>query len=480
MTYYYPQAALSLRIRFEDFGASDPLTGKTLEFNCIPKDVTVSINGYSKADTFSCTLDYKNFPFDPRTIRSLGVSIFLEDILAQTEERSGAPKQIKPVHNLKLNQSNAIFLGFADEDTIRFDEENREISFEGRDFTSLLIDTPWDSNQTLQKNTFFENMIQNILVRLPSTKDIKVDLRNIDDIPPLAKFEPDYNPLAGEKNRKKNESYWDVIQDLARLAGVIIFMELDKLIITKPQAMYDKKKVKHFVWGKNLTNLEFKRNLGRTKDFNVSVRSLLIEDKRPEQVVLPRDGTYAWSLKTGIPLKDVETITYDTHGKEQKRVAPAVAIRLSNIQDRDHLISVGEGIFEEYSRQQLKGTLETADMFVKMGKVEEGPLRQLSIARLTDFDVTKIRQATAIQIGIEDEELKMLRKLGNKEQKVNYLVTRGYKKKVAEALASALDRFSMTFYTNAIEYRLSANEGFSCNIEFINWIELPEKLASFG
>lgn len=480
MTYYYPQAALSLRILFEDFGATDPLSGDTLEFNCIPKDVTVSINDYTKADTFSCTLDYKNFPFDPRTIRSLGVSIFLEDILAQVQERSGAPKQIQPIHNLKLNRSNAVFLGFADEDTIRFDEENREVSFEGRDFTSLLIDTPWDSKQTLQKNTFFENMIQNILVRLPSTKDIKVDLRGIDDIPPLARLEPDYNPLSGEKNRKKNETYWDVIQDLARIAGLIIFMELDKLIITKPNALYDKSEVKHFVWGKNLTNLEFKRKLGRTKDFNVGVRSLAVENKEVVEAIIPREGTYAWSISTGIPLKDVKTVTYDTHGKKQEKVAPAIMFRVPNIRNKAHLVSVGENIFEELSRQQIEGSLETGDMVVKTGERQEGPFASSFMSFMSDFDITKIRIATPIELRIEDEELRMLQRTKGMNNKIAYLMGRGYKFKVASAIASAMDRFSTTFYTKAIEYRLSANEGFSCNINFINWIELPAKLASIG
>jgi len=154
--------------------------------------------------------------------------------------------------------------------------------------------------------------------------------------------------------------------------------------------------------------------------------------------------------------------------------------RLPDIKNRAHLVSVGESIFEELARQQIEGSLETGDMVVPSGELPDtGGFNFPSLNFLSDFDITKIRVATPIEIGIDDQDVRMLKKTKGMADKTAYLVSRGYNPRVAGAIASAMGKFSTTFYTKAIEYRLSATEGFTCAIDFINWIELPESLISF-
>ena len=81
MSFYYPQAAIILRVLWEDFNLeNDKELKKVYTIPILARSMSVKINDYTKADTFTAEIDYKNFPFDPRTIRSLGVSIFVQNM----------------------------------------------------------------------------------------------------------------------------------------------------------------------------------------------------------------------------------------------------------------------------------------------------------------------------------------------------------------------------------------------------------------
>lgn len=473
MTMYYPQAAMSLRILFENFGKLDPLSNQEYSLNVTPRSVTVSINDYTKADTFSCEIDYKNFPFDPRTIRACGVTVFIEDMRAQTDQ-FGRPKIIQPVAPDYFGKTNAIFIGFADENNIEFDEAKRTVRLSGRDFTALYIDTPYDIVEPLSLATPLENVFAFLSARLKATRDMKVLNKAGDTLPSLGQFAPDFNALSAQRNKSRNESYWDVIQDLARRAGLIVYVELDKLIINKPNALYDRKELKQFVWGKNLNRLAFSRKLGRVKNFNIEVRSMNIEKKEVLKVKIPEEASLPWVTKTGIPRKRVQVDNLLPNGTVDKKDANFIVFRLPDIASKTHLTSVAENIFEELGRQQIEGSLETRDMCVREGNVSAG-IRTPGV----EFDVTKIRNATPIDIRIQQDDIEAIAREKDRGAKVKYLIDRCYDPSVAYAFADSLGKFDTPFYTKAVEFTLSQDQGFKMRLEFINFIELPQSLVRF-
>ncbi len=140
MTVYYPQAVVTLRITWENFGDENNFfLSQVYTLQAVPKRVTVSINDYMKADTVTLDMDYKNFPFDPRCIRACGITVHIQDMKKAFDEQG--PVQIKPVEET-FASTNAVFVGFADTDAITFSDSERSVKFEGRDYTGLLIDTP--------------------------------------------------------------------------------------------------------------------------------------------------------------------------------------------------------------------------------------------------------------------------------------------------------------------------------------------------
>jgi hypothetical protein len=454
MSFFFPKAALSLRAVFEDFtGKSDASKAPDYTFVVRPKKLSVSINDYTQADTFSAEIDYKQFPFDPRCLRALEVTIHMEN----------SREDITP------KQANTLFVGFADEESIEFDDTTRTVKFEGRDFTALLLDAPYPAGN-LSFATPVETLIGQLVKNLKATQRLTVENRTGETLPTLSQFAPDFDPMGGGgKNAKKDENYWEVIQDIVSRAGLIAYIELDRLVITRPRALYNSDKAIQFIYGKNLKRLEFKRKLGRQKGFNIRVRSLPTGEKKPIDVKIPEEATDAWCTSIGLIKKRV-TIPKFAHDKTKtEEDAPFLTFPIPNIKSKEHLTKVGEGIYEEVSRQQLEGTFETHDM---------NQIQTDSNDNQKSYDFLKIRNATPVAIDVDNSDMQKMRRISTYDDRVSYLVDQGYPKNVASAIATAYGKTDMTFYTSSVEFSYDNANGMSIKLNFINYISPSNRTFS--
>ena len=474
-SFYNPKTALTLRLVFEDYKqGSDARLAKVYKVQCRPKRVEVNINDYTQADTFSCELDYKNFPFDPRALRALGVTVHMED----------TNDEIIP------SESNAIFQGFADEDTIELDENSRIVKFEGRDFTSLLIDAPYPKQSTIALSTPLDDIISQIISSLPAVQNIRVENRTGEKLPTLGQFAPDFSAMGGQKNVKRDDTYWDVIQDLVSRAALIAYIELDTLVITKPRVLYNSNKAIQFIYGKNLKKLHFKRKLGRQKNFNIRVLSLDLEGKSVVEALIPEQASEEWSKSIGIPRTRIKIPRAEvkSYGKdnvkkgvttavssgsprsaakgEEDQDAPFLTFRLPNIKNKAHLINVGEGIFEEVGRQQIEGSMATREMLMVQDDSKK-------------FDLLKLRTGSPVAIEIAQQDMEAIRRAAAMSDRVNYLRSAGYTDEASSGIVSAMalstGKMPMVFYTKAVRYQLD-EQGFELNLDFVNFIEIGNRL----
>ena len=469
---FYPQCSMILLVRWEDFGDKQTESLKSVySLPILARRVTVSINDYTQADTFDAEIDYKNFPFDPRTIRSCGVKIFMQDI-GQLYKYTNEIEKIAP------DTKNAVFIGFADEESISFDDTKRTVRLEGRDFTSLFIDRKYIKG-TLPQEQRVDVVLQSILDELPENRDasskivldnrVKDESGNLIELPVLSAFEGEKDKLSGKRNVGREKTYWDVIQELASHAGLLCYIELDKLVLTKPRNLYDKKQITHFVYGKNLSNLEFKRKLGRRKGFNIIVRSFSEKNKEVITAKIPLEATEEWSKATGISNTEnkVQEVKPDGTAIPEAEAKPAqyISFLLKNISDKDHLIEVGQEVYEEIGRQQIDGSFETQDM------VTAG-------ANKTIFDILKLRNGTPVSIEIDQGDLKGISSLTSKAERVRFLKNRGYDASIADVFADTLGKMATPFYTKAVTFTMDGTTGFKCKVDFINFIETTNKAFS--
>jgi len=469
MGIYYPQGAVTLRVILEDFGfSSKAKLQKVHTFTAVAKKITVNLNSYREADTFNCTLDFKNFPFDPRAIRACGVTIHVED-------RKQMFKTSNALNLLEPKRESIIFIGFADTDKISMSDEERTVNLEGRDFTSLLLDRPY-LGKPIQLTKPLDQVIGELLGELEEAKELSVVNETGEDLPVLAKFGENLSAKkSGAKNGRPNRTYWDHIQKLINQAGLIAYISLDKLVITKPRSLYSDDKPKIFVYGENVKDLEFERKLGRQKGINVRVLSLNFGTKEVIEARIPKEATQEWAKDIGIPLKEVTIPQVDTNGKRvpegQEKPAPYITFRVRNITNKDELIKVGEKIYEEVGRQQIEGSLTTKEM-------------QICDKNNNFFNATQMRIGTPIELDINQGDLKGLpdlQKGGNKNTKKaaikKFLIRQCYDDRVADAFSEALVNFDTPFFTQEVEFSLDQETGWQMRINFVNFINLPRSLA---
>ena len=462
MAIFYPQAAMTLRILWEDFGLKDnERLNKLYKFNVLAKNVRVNINDYTKADTFDATIDYKNFPFDPRTIRALGVTIHIED-------RGRIFQTNNQLDLLKPSVANTVFQGFADTERISLDESDRTVRIEGRDFTALLIDRQYFGGPIAHTKPI-DKILEELLAQLPEATAIKLDNRTGEVLPTLSELYGGKQPEQEKKNQKRKQSYWDTIQKIIAASGLIAYIELDKLVITKPRNLYNRRGTeKLFIYGKNVTNLEFKRKLGRQKGFNVRIMSANLEAKTLIDVKIPEDATEDFVGRMGISKERIKIATIKSDGTratdEESKPAPFFTFRIADLQNKDQAVKMGEEIFEEISRQELEGSLTTKEMVL------------CETDGLTEFDATKFRNGTPIVIEISQGDMADLDMSASKANIKKFLIKRCYDPAVADAMSETLKKINTPFYTRSVTMTVDQDEGFSLEIDFINFIDLEQRV----
>lgn len=460
MSLYYPQAAVILRVTWEDFGTNSEVLKRTSDIRVSAKNLTVERNDYSEADTVKVDIDYNAFPFDPRCVRACGISVFMQNrkkIFNTDNSLALIEPNDLPIEN---SEANKIFVGFADESQIRLDDDSRTVTLEGRDYTALFIDQKRVNTDPIPLSKPLNEIIQDLINEQEATKTIAVVNRTGEAVlPTLAKLAPDFNPATAVKNSARKETYWEIMVDILGRVGLIGFIELDKFVITKPQNIYEKKEIKQFIYGRNLKELNYSRKLGRAKDFNVKVISFNALEKKVEQALIPEEATSP-SIKG--PRVTIPQLDKDGKKIEPPKDADFVTFTVKDVTSKEQLVKIGESIFEEMSRQQIEGSLTTYEM--------EIPQEQDSGTKPINF--SQIRNGTAIRIYLSQDELTSVSSTSTDAQKKAFLLKRGYPENVASAFAQSLNRINTAFYTKSVTFELNQESGFSMKLDFINFIDL--------
>ena len=462
MSYYFPQAAIKLRILPEDFRlVSDATLQTPFEVFVIAKDLTVDIGDHKTSDSFTAELEYKSFPFDPRSIRSCGVVIYMQD-MGSIRKPDGSLNTLIP------SPDNAVFAGYVDKDTVTFNDASRSVKFAGRDFSSLLIDQKYKENAPISQSEPLDVTITRFLQVFPATREIKVVNRTgKDTLPTLAEFYKGFdNLLAGARNVGTHESYWDIIQDMVHKAGLISYFDLDQLIITTPRNLYDSSRDLKIIYGKNVKEMSWERKLGRFKGFNILVRSR--SGKEVVEAKIPVEAEQTWCDSFGIPKEEVKLAVLKPDGtidtNTAARQAPYIAFPIAGINNKEALIQIGQSVFEDYSRQQLEGKIETVEMLGHAGLTQDDP-------NWFVYDLTRLEVGQPLCIELAVDDITKISRIASEDERITYLRKQGYAQEVAVIFAKSMGKFSPRFFTKS--YSMSLGEdGFKLKIDFINIIEL--------
>ena len=471
---FYPRVFVSLNLVLYDYGTSSG-TRSVDTFYVVPKHASVNINSYIEADTASFSIRYEDLPIDPRLIKSGVAKIFMINA-----------KGRQAITNADIKADDVSFIGFIDDVVVGLSGSNREVSFDCRDYTSLFIDTIFDDGnrptaegkkrRKIPLNRPMKAILQDLIGRVPGAGSIEVDDRTDGAVENFNRLSGGkYSLLNGKEQTQgnfqyvsQNQTYWDVMVSLAEQASLIIYIELDKVVLTTAKNLYSTKGKFQgtipFFYGKNLKSIQLERNMARRKRFNLKLKSFNTKTGKVVEVNIPQHATEAWSRENKIPRKTNQIAQVDTQGVVKLNPAPGHTFKFKG-KTREQLIALGEKIFLEFDRQQLTGTFTTKDMSVLRGQEE--------------INILKIRNGSPLQIDFSSKDIEkaMIKDVDenivSKSNRISYLVSKGLNYNTArvlyEVMASATGRIKGLFYCNNVNLTFDS-EGFKLQVGFLNFI----------
>lgn len=431
MSQTYPRCTVLLDVLMEDYGTG---TGLSYAIEAIPRSVEITRNDHRTADTARIELDFRDFPFDPRTFQSCRVRILLGD--ARTA--AGA-----------LTLADARFIGFVDVPSTTRSEGGDTVSLECRDYTGVFLDQRWDGS-AVDVSLPLGDVIEGIVGVVPGASGLSVSYSIGANATLLAAIlgRPKFAPQAGD-------DVWTVIADICGRAGLIPVFELDLLLILTPAdfgvdrttfmaTSVIKPIAATFQYGRDIVRLGYRRKFKEARSVQVEVRAY-DETKR-----LTLFASYP-------PAPMVLKRTVSTSGAVKSTLAPILPWYVSGAYTPASLASLAQSIWTEAARQEIEIDLETREMWTIEG---------VAVPSLGNGSRLTVTVGTTIATLIEGESAGAA---------VARLITgdRALAADVAAAFVASLgvaDALTVRFYLQSATHSWSRENGYSCSMSAINFV----------
>lgn len=476
----------------QDQTRSDDLRTFVIE-GVIPISAQLHLNGVRQADTLSMACQYRDFPFDPRAIRSLAVKFFLGCVSADDADRgnSGEFRQNATVGGdaLPFNtvpdtyvdpfgrpRTNLRFEGFADEGSVVLDESQGVVSFEFTDNTSLLIDQDAPPRLTISAKQPIDRAIAGYLAAFPQMRGLSVEYRpkTEDSNKPVlgkvllatAKAKKDEGPTPGGSSKL---TVWDYITDVCGTIGHVVRIEGTIVIIQRARTLFGGQyrrpddpftgrevsgqgapplliSTRMYGYGINVKGVNIRRAWRKRETQNIEVRSYDTDRKKTLVVRFPEKGDRVKSIHPG----NAADLKFEV-------------VRVQGINDLKTLKIVAQNYYEAKNRNEMGITVETPNL----GSFGGDNL---------DPDALDLREGDPIRVEIVrqpgDSEANTIMDLGRgAAEQVEAL---GFPREIAQAYAAARGRlaFPTTFRMKTGLFDWQNDRSVVIKLECVNYVEV--------
>jgi len=415
---YYPRCRAVLEVLLVDApGRADDMHRIVVT----PRRVDIERNNFLEADTFSAEFDYRDFPLDPRAVRSCRVQIFLGD--------AGAPDR-----DLTLDRSTLRFIGFLDEPATALGEDGETARFEGRDTSSLLLDCVWQG-ESLNIGRPLGNVIRGILQSVPGAEKMPFDPgplhgKRLSEL--LGRTL--YTPQAGD-------DVWTVISTLVGHYGFVPVMDLDRLTVRTPADVAQNKVA--LVYGSNVLRMKVARRLNERKVVQVELRAFD-----------PMAGTTRTLLYPEKPPVVAKRVS--SEGKVTPEYAPRFPFFVEGAFTDEELRTVAKSVYDQGALADTEGSVTTREMFDLRG-----------------VDIAAVGNGDQVLVKLQKQDRTALGGLSDQEA-VNYL-TEGPEplpRDAAQAIVAGWRRsedLGSVFYVSKARHTWDREQGYEVEIEFANY-----------
>lgn len=342
-TYYYPRCVVRMSVLLDDHVPGIPTPVQLLknyaQITAIPRSVEVSRNSSRKADTATITLDYRDFPLDPRLIRDITVSIHLESV----------PDPNFPLVPTPLNLR---FYGRVDVPRVTLSSSGQTVKLECRDFTGIWLDKKWpgkDAATGLYTNpcppgTTLQTMVEAMRLRVtPGTAPAVF-------LDPTAAAINMHNIIGRDFFvSKEDDNAWDVLCALCDKVGLVPCWNLANLEIRSPTL--SSLTSAFMVYGQNVERLDFERDLRQNAGKQVVIKCW--------NEVLGQVIEATWPIPTS---PDYSLVARLSESETPTTIIDRVQYNVTGPYDPFTLQIMARRVWTEMRQNQLAGELETRDM----------------------------------------------------------------------------------------------------------------------
>ena len=487
----------------------------------IPKTASVDLSGYRQAGKFSCTFDFRDLPFDPRIIRAIGVEIHLgvveagafgQGMVRSNPDGSRSSVLITRDEAGRPLQSTMIMVGTVDEHKVSHDEKSSTITLEGRDLRGVLLDSPVDPAiwENIDPTQTIVEVVAAVVAKHPLGSTIHTETRSDDwdggivpsPVGALGALARTGKGASGKKatisppGDKNKQNYWDVITYLCTLVAAIPFFEGEILYIRPSRSLYDLERketndpskktpfkdaqprtvsgqtapltFRRMVYGDQVRSLSFTRKLGGVKARPVQVQGYDASQKGQEKLV-----SVIWPVPTpggvGTATKAKTTSVAPSGKAAQEDILRTPPIY--GITDKDALLEIARGVYEEVGRQELGGSCDTKALASFGGSNSDPDLLRLKPGDPVEFLVNQralgSRSPLVAQLinDVRVDEAEAIRQLTERIgdgqlARVAVLTSRGL-----------LIGLGNTFRTSSVSFSWDASSGVGISFEFQNYVE---------
>lgn len=461
---YWPRMAATVNVPTAGTAAdrkNQELGDDVYSFQIHPHRARLSYNNHNESDELELTFSYDECGLDPRFVRSAEVYFYAEDAYASGGFEPG-------IQNLR-------FVGITRDVERDWNESGGKlVQLHAQDYTCLFLEmknfppsgVP-DFSMTLAQawaricdHTGYWDLDSSparIQSSVASLRD-RIEFQGVDPSITLAKGVPERIARLGKPEVSHVQDAWAVWQIVVESLGLISFIRGDRCIVTTATDFYTADDPPRFVYGLNVTNLKETRRLGDVSAKNVCLRSYE-----------PLGGRIIESIYPPAEFAPKKKLLSATGTKRPPRVSHTQDYELFDVPGpltQEQLEEAAARVWEERTRQELKGTLKTSEMY--------------AFGTLGGYDLLDLQAGDQITVELDRGALDQVQKEEDKSQREQWLINLGYESQTARFIANNLDDISKLpseFLVHSVVIELEATGGsggcsFSIEIEYVNRIDI--------
>lgn len=416
-----------------------------------PKAIRIERNDHNHADTCSLVLDWTEAGVDARMLDDATVEVHI----ANADDHG----------NWIPSDATVRFLGVVREvNTSRPNEEAAEVSLECLDYTSFFLEAkPFGSSGIPALTQRLGEAWQRVVSQTPGAgifADPKcIIFQGVDPDVVIGKGVSERFRQLANVQTKPDTDAWAVWQQCVGMLGLISYIEKDRCIITKITNYYTdpKGQAPKLIWGRNIESWHENR-VARLNERGIGITSYDPHELRVVEAFYPPIGDPRLQKKRTSATKKLSRA-------EARQSEERDYFNYPGVTDVGVLTDIAQRVWEERSRQELEGSVRTQDMWVET-------------ERHGFFDLLDLKAGETVRVEIEPGQKQLLKSLGSKAKRMQFLAERGYSEDAADLIVSNMANFEdldCRFLTKrvGIELEVTPTSGsFGIDVDYVNRIEI--------